>query len=92
IAMIEFLHYAFVIRGIRKITYVVFEENKRAKKIYDRHMLYGGRYIGFKKKQDLLRDGQYHDKHLYEIMREDYLKSKIGKGGLRKCQKKQKSE
>jgi hypothetical protein len=34
---------------------------------------YGGRLVGFQIKQDKLIDGEYYDRALFEIMRENYL-------------------
>ena len=36
---------------------------------------YGGRIIGIYKQETKLIDGEYYDKKVYEIMRDDYLKS-----------------
>jgi hypothetical protein len=40
---------------------------------------YGGRIVGVYEKEDKLIDGTYTDSKMYEIFRENYLKSKGGK-------------
>ena len=45
--------------------------------MYDKYIeKYNGRVVGYRKNEIMLSDGQYYDDKLYEITKEDYLKSK----------------
>lgn len=59
----------------RKLVFAVIIGNP-IEKSYDKMInKYGGRIVGVYKQHTKLIDGEYYDKKVYEIMREDYLKS-----------------
>lgn len=63
--------------NFNKISFNVIKGNS-AEKMYDKYIeRYNGRIVGYKKNEYMLSDGKYYDDKLYEIMKEDYLKSKI---------------
>ena len=60
----------------RKLTFCVLVGNP-IEKSYDKLIKrYNGRIVGTYKKEYKCYDGEYYDKKIYEILREDYLKSK----------------
>lgn len=63
----------FEVFNFNKISFSVVVGNP-IEKSYDRLCKdFGGSIIGIKKKHDKLYDGQYYDRKLYEVLREDYL-------------------
>ena len=59
----------------RKLNFSVVIGNP-IEKSYDKMIdKYGGRIVGIYKQEIKLIDGEYYDEKLYEITREDYLKS-----------------
>ncbi len=59
----------------RKLKFSVFIGNP-IEKSYDKMIeKYGGRIVGYYKEETRLIDGEYYDEKLYEITREEYLKS-----------------
>jgi len=62
--------------NIRKMEFFVIVGNP-IEKNYDRLItLYGGKIIGIKTKHYKLMDGNYYDKKIYELFREDYIAAK----------------
>lgn len=60
----------------RKLKFAVYVGNP-IEKSYDKMCKkYGGRVVGVYKEEDRLIDGNYYDFKMYEIMRDDYLRSK----------------
>jgi len=73
----RFLQNIFEKFNFRKLKFGVVVGNP-IEKAYDRICLkFGGRIVGTYKQDTKLFDGQYYDWKMYEIFREDYLKSKI---------------
>ena len=63
----------------RKLNFSVVIGNP-IEKSYDKMIdKYGGRIVGVYKQEARLFDGEYYDEKLYEITREDYLKSRKSK-------------
>lgn len=63
----------------RKLNFKVVVGNP-IEKSYDQMIeKYNGRIVGIKRKDAKLIDGEYYDVKLYEIFREDYLRSKVKK-------------
>lgn len=61
--------------NFRKLSFYVVVGNP-IEKSYDKMCeRYGGRIVGIKRKNTRLIDGKYYDEKLYEIFREDYMKS-----------------
>ena len=59
----------------RKLKFSVFVGNP-IEKSYDKMIeKYGGRIVGYYKEETRLIDGEYYDEKLYEVTREEYLKS-----------------
>ena len=59
----------------RKLTFCVLVGNP-IEESYDKMIKkYNGRIVGIQKKEFKCYDGEYYDKKLYEILREDYMKS-----------------
>lgn len=73
--MLETLEYIFINRGFHKVMFTCVDGNKRAKKIYDRCILLGGRYIGYFKDHAVLFDNTLVNEHIWEITKKDYLES-----------------
>lgn len=62
--------------NFRKLNFTVVIGNP-VEKHYDRLIKrYGGRIVGVRKQNCRLIDGKYYDEKLYEIMRDDYFKSR----------------
>lgn len=63
-------------RNFNKINFDVVIGNP-IEKMYDKFaQRYGGRVVGFKEKETVLRDGRYYDLKMYEIMRDEYCKNR----------------
>jgi RimJ/RimL family protein N-acetyltransferase len=72
----QFLIDIFEKFNFRKLNWGVYVGNP-IEKSYDKMcQKYGGRIVGIKKEDVILIDGKYYDYKMYEIMREDYLRSK----------------
>lgn len=72
----KFLAELFDKYGFNKVSFKVIKGND-AEKMYDKYIeKYNGRVVGYRKNEIMLSDGQYYDDKLYEITKEDYLKSK----------------
>lgn len=64
--------------SFNKVSFKVIKGNG-AEKMYDKYIdKYNGRIVGYRKNEVMLTDGKYYDDKLYEITKEDYLKSKGG--------------
>lgn len=62
--------------NLRKLNFYVIVGNP-AEKAYDKMIeRYGGRVVGYRRKNKRLFDGKYYDDKLYEVMREDYFARK----------------
>lgn len=73
--VITVLNNAFTKYNFRKLTFCVFIGNP-IEKSYDKLInKYGGRIVGYYKKHERLSDGELYDMKMYEIFREDYIKS-----------------
>ncbi|MEQ6355176.1 hypothetical protein ABNX05_11155 [Lysinibacillus sp. M3] len=73
----KFLTDLFDKYNFNKINFKVIKGN-RAEKMYDKYIKkYNGRIVGYRKNEVILTDGRYYDDKLYEITKDDYLKSKI---------------
>ena len=70
----KFLIDLFTKFNFRKVSFTVVIGNP-AEKLYNKYIeKYGGRIVGIEKEDVKLQDGEYYDKKLYEIFREDFLK------------------
>lgn len=77
----QFLIDIFEKFNFRKLNWGVYVGNP-IEKSYDKMCIkYGGRIVGVRKENARLIDGKYYDFKMYEIFREDYLKSKNLKTG-----------
>lgn len=60
-----------------KVSFKVIKGND-AEKMYDKYIKkYNGRVVGFRRNEIVLLDGKFYDDKIYEITKEDYLKSKV---------------
>lgn len=72
----KFLTELFDRYNFNKVSFKVIKGNA-AEKMYDKYIeKYNGRVVGYRKNEIMLSDGRYYDDKLYEITKEDYLKSK----------------
>lgn len=71
----HFIDYLFEVQNFNKIEFTVIQGNP-IETSYDRIIeKYNGSIVGIQKDKSLI-NGEYHNVKLYEIMREDYIKSK----------------
>ena len=69
--------------NFRKLNFYVIAGNP-AEKAYDKMIKrYGGRVVGYRRKNTRLFDGKYYDEKLYEVMREDYFRKKETRNRIR---------
>ena len=66
----------FVKFKFNKLKFSVIVGNPIAKSYDKMIQKYGGRIVGIYEKETRLIDGEYYDEKIYEILRENYLKSK----------------
>lgn len=76
IDLMRFFDLLFLQRNFRKINFDVVIGNP-IEKMYDKFIeRYGGRIVGIKEEDTVLRDGQYYDIKMYEIKREQYCQNR----------------
>jgi len=66
------LQYALVTRRFRKVEFTCHADNAPALRMYEQIAEVGGREVGVHREHSLLRDGQYHDRVLFEILGSEF--------------------
>ena len=71
----NFLNILFQRKDFRKLTFTAYTKNPISKTYNKIIKLHGGRIVGEYKKHDKLIDGEYYDLKMYEITKDDLIKS-----------------